>query len=212
MTPTADSSHKIIFLQDGGTLWFVRKWLSDTRHDKLLETLKGLSCWKQQQITLYGKSINQPRLTAAWVEGPTTPAYSYSGLTIEPATGFPDFLERLREDIVDEAAFGLDAHASFNYILGNYYRDGKDSIGFHADDEPSLGKNPLIASLSLGASRRFVLKHKTKKDVPPVELTLPGGSLLFMSGPTQENWVHGIPKTATQVGERINLTFRDIVG
>jgi alkylated DNA repair dioxygenase AlkB len=97
----------------------------------------------------------------------------------------------------------------FNAVLLNLYRDGRDGMGWHADDEPELGRNPVIASVSLGAPRRFCLRHRRRKDLK-LDLELPRGSLLVMAGPMQHHWVHALPKTRRPVGERINLTFRRV--
>ena len=99
----------------------------------------------------------------------------------------------------------------FNGVLLNLYRDGRDGMGWHADNEPELGSEPVVASISFGAPRRFTLKHKRRK-TEKVELLLEDGSVLLMSGATQANWLHSVPKTSKQVGERINLSFRHIVG
>ena len=101
------------------------------------------------------------------------------------------------------------AGAHFNAVLLNLYRDGRDGMGWHADDEPELGQDPVIASVSLGATRRFCLRHRRRKDLR-LDVPLTHGSLLLMSGATQHHWVHALPKTATPVAERINLTFRRI--
>lgn len=98
---------------------------------------------------------------------------------------------------------------TFNSVLLNYYRNERDSMGFHSDDERELGPRPVIASLSLGASRVFVLKHKRLRS-PPINIPLDSGSLLLMKGDTQRNWKHGIPKSAKRLGPRVNLTFRRI--
>src|SRR5690606_30273743 len=97
----------------------------------------------------------------------------------------------------------------FNSVLANLYRDGRDAMGWHSDDEPELGPAPVIASVSLGATRRFVLKHRRKPD-RKLALELPAGSLLVMAGATQRNYRHALPRTARPVGGRINLTFRSI--
>ena len=94
-------------------------------------------------------------------------------------------------------------------MLLNLYRDGRDGMGWHADDEPELGRNPVIASVSLGAARRFCLRHRRRKELK-VDFVLPHGSLLCMGGATQHHWVHALPKTRLPVGERINLTLRDV--
>jgi alkylated DNA repair dioxygenase AlkB len=101
------------------------------------------------------------------------------------------------------------AGAEFNAVLLNFYRDGRDGMGWHADDEPELGRNPVIASVSLGAPRRFCLRHRRRQDLK-LDLELPHGSLLAMAGALQHHWVHALPKTRRSVGERINLTFRRV--
>jgi alkylated DNA repair dioxygenase AlkB len=101
-------------------------------------------------------------------------------------------------------------HERFNSVLLNYYRDHRDSMGFHSDDERELGPTPIIASVSLGATRTFVLKHKTRPELKPIRLELPSGSLLLMKGLTQKNWKHGIDKQSKPCGPRVNLTFRQI--
>ena len=101
--------------------------------------------------------------------------------------------------------------SKFNSVLLNYYRDGKDSMGWHSDDEPELGKNPVIASLSFGQKRVFHLRHRFDKEIPKVKLNLDHGSLLIMAGETQHFWQHQIPKTARKIEGRINLTFRWIL-
>ena len=97
---------------------------------------------------------------------------------------------------------------NFNSVLANLYRDGKDSVSWHSDDEPELGINPIIASISFGETRRFQLRHKSNKELEKVEIALTHGSLLIMKGTTQHYWKHQIPKTAKNIGTRINLTFR----
>jgi alkylated DNA repair dioxygenase AlkB len=100
----------------------------------------------------------------------------------------------------------------FNSVLLNLYRNGRDSMGWHADDEPELGPAPAIASVSLGALRRFRLRPRAGLVHAPLSLDLPHGSLLLMRGPTQQHWQHALPKTARPVGPRLNLTFRWVAG
>jgi alkylated DNA repair dioxygenase AlkB len=128
-------------------------------------------------------------------------SYTYSGLRLEPQPFTP--LQREIKTAV-EAASGH----RFNSVLLNYYRDGADSMGMHSDDEAELGPNPAIASVSFGASRTFILRHKRTKQTIKVDLT--SGSLLLMAGPTQHHWQHGINKSARPLGPRVNLTFRYI--
>jgi alkylated DNA repair dioxygenase AlkB len=168
---------------------------------EILDELIATTPWKSEQITVWGKTYPQPRLVA-WY-GDNAQRYSYSGVTHE-ALPMTATLHRLRGKV--EALVGV----SFNSVLLNYYRDNRDGMGFHADDEPELGPCPVIASVSFGETRQFVMKHRANKDVKDVKLPLPSGSLLLMRGATQANWKHGIPKTATKCGPRVNLTFRRI--
>ena len=155
--------------------------------------------WEQRAIRIFGQEIPQPRLTA-WY-GDAAARYTYSGLAWEPRLWTPALLA-LRQRI--ETATG----AHFNSVLLNHYRHGRDSMGWHADDEPELGPAPTIASLSLGATRRFRLRPRAGLGHPPFGLDLPSGSLLLMRGPTQQHWQHALPKTARPVAARLNLTFR----
>lgn len=164
------------------------------------EKIKETTIWNQEKIRLYGKEINLPRLTA-WY-GDEGKNYSYSGIKVTPMKWTPTLLE-IKSKI--ESA----SEVVFNSVLLNYYRTGKDSVSWHSDDEPELGKNPIIGSVSFGAKRLFQLKHITKKNLrESIELT--SGSFLLMKGSTQHFWQHQIPKTTKQIGERINLTFRII--
>ena len=165
----------------------------------VFDALRVASAWEQKSVTIYGKSIPQPRLIA-WYGDPGT-SYTYSGLRVDPNPWFPA-LASLKAEV--ERATG----ATFNSVLLNLYRNGSDSVAWHADDEPELGSNPTIASVSLGATRKFQLKHNLTKQVFSVDLT--SGSLLVMSGSTQESYKHAVLKTTRPVGERINLTFRRI--
>ena len=158
--------------------------------------------WRQDRIKLFGKVHDQPRLTA-WYGDPGT-AYTYSGLTLEPLPWTP-LLTSLRARV--EAL----SQVTFNSVLLNYYRDNRDAMGMHADDEPELGERPVIASLSLGATRTLVFRHRTRGNLAPVKLPLASGSLLLMRGTTQSHWKHGINRSARRCGPRINLTFRRVV-
>jgi alkylated DNA repair dioxygenase AlkB len=168
----------------------------------LFDELLSQTPWAQRHVKVYSQLYPEPRLTA-WY-GDAHKRYSYSGLTLDPLPWTPT-LSQIKA-LVDVAA-----GACFNSVLLNLYRNGRDSNGWHQDNEPELGQNPVIASLSLGAVRRFQLRHKFNKELPKVELNLPPGSLLVMAGPTQHFWQHQIPKTAKPIAERINLTFRVIL-
>ena len=164
----------------------------------VLEQLIAETDWRSDTITLWGKQFLQPRLTA-W-HG--TAAYTYSGLTLAPQP-FTALQQQIRAAV--EAVTGC----TFNSVLLNYYRDGRDSMGMHSDDEAELGHDPAIASVSFGGARTFVLKHKASGERLRLELT--DGSVLLMAGSLQRHWSHGINKTTRDVGERVNLTFRTIV-
>ena len=162
----------------------------------LMETIE----WRQESIQLYGKMLPSPRLTA-WY-GDNGKRYSYSGITLQ-ASPWTAELEEIKNQLYEE--LGL----VFNSVLLNLYRNGQDSVGWHSDAEQTLGDNPTIASISLGATRRFLMQHKKHK-TEKVALDLPAGSLLLTQGVTQHYWRHCVPKTKRTVGPRINLTFRII--
>ncbi|SDR65770.1 Alkylated DNA repair dioxygenase AlkB [Gramella sp. MAR_2010_147] len=176
-------------------------FLNEREADHIYEFLLTLQDWKQDKIKLFGKEILQPRLTALF--GEKGKSYKYSGLEMFPKE-FPEELLKIKRKC--EA---IDQGIKFNVCLANLYRDGKDSMGWHADDEKELGKNPVIASLSLGTERIFHLKHKNISTARH-KIRLQHGSLLMMKGTTQEFWKHQLPKTKKIVSPRINLTFRRI--
>mgnify|MGYP001555501632 FL=1 len=164
------------------------------------EKLKSSVPWRQDEIRVYGKLYPQPRLTALY--GNNDRSYTYSGIVMKPLP-FSEILSDIRKRITSLT------NVEFTSCLLNLYRDGKDSNGWHSDDEKELGKNPVIASVSLGQERYFHLRHKKLKDLKH-KILLEHGSLLLMSGQTQHYWQHQIPKTTRPIGERINLTFRVI--
>ncbi|MEO5775718.1 MAG: alpha-ketoglutarate-dependent dioxygenase AlkB [Flavobacterium sp.] len=170
------------------------------RANEFFEKLKNEIPWQQDNITVFGKTHLQPRLTALF--GNEGKSYSYSNIVMQPNSWNPllMFIKNEIEDICNE---------NFTTVLLNYYRDEKDSNGWHADNEKELGRNPVIASLSFGAERYFHLQHNTIKE-QKLKIKLEHGSLLIMKGPTQHFWKHQIPKTAAAIGPRINLTFRII--
>jgi alkylated DNA repair dioxygenase AlkB len=158
--------------------------------------------WRSEEVAMWGRKIPQPRLTA-W-HGDAGSVYTYSGIELHPAP-WTSMLLDLKARIEDATG------SAFNSVLLNYYRDNRDSIGFHSDDEPELGEQPVIASLSLGEERTFILKHKRSRTIEPVRLRLASGSLLLMKGDTQRHWRHGILKESRPCGPRVNLTFRAII-
>ncbi len=169
--------------------------------DHLFAALKRDTPWQQDDIRVFGKTYPQPRLTALY--GNNGKPYSYSHITMIPQP-FSEELISIKGKIE-----GLLPETFFTTCLMNLYRNGKDSNGWHADDETELGHNPVIASITLGEERAFHFKHKEKKEWRH-KMILEHGSLLIMKGQTQHRWLHQIPKTARPVGERINLTFRVI--
>jgi alkylated DNA repair dioxygenase AlkB len=175
-------------------------WLDVAHADALLDELLVTVPWETHRIRIFGREVDSPRLSC-WI-GDADATYVYSRTRFEPRPWMPT-LNALRAQI--EAACG----ARFNSVLANLYRSGLDSMGWHSDDEPELGRRPVIASLSLGAVRRFRLKPRGQehtRDVCNVELG--HGSLLRMAGDTQRLYLHSLPKTSASIGPRINLTFR----
>ena len=160
--------------------------------------VKHKTTWKQDDITVFGKTYLQPRLTALYGEK----SYSYSNITMHPTPFSPKLLGLKHK--VEQLS-----QSKFNVCLFNFYRDGNDSNGWHSDDEKELGLNPTIASLSFGGPRYFHIRHKTDKTLKH-KLLLEHNSLLIMSGPMQHHWQHQIPKSKRLTKPRINLTFRNI--
>lgn len=157
--------------------------------------------WQQDYLTLYGQEIPLPRLTA-WY-GDRGRDYTYSHISMQP-NPWSELLVQIKQR-VEKAA-----ESNFNSVLLNLYRSGNDGVSWHQDNEPELGKAPVIASVSFGATRVFQMKHLIKKELPRVDIPLFDGSLLIMRGYTQKFWQHRIPKTQKPLGARINLTFRYI--
>jgi alkylated DNA repair dioxygenase AlkB len=180
-----------------GEVFLFEHAIEERDADRLLDQLVGSIAWRQEIATIMGRRMPIPRLTAWHGEA----GYVYSGIAMQPAAWTPPLLELKR---------CAEAHAgqAFNSVLLNLYRDGRDSVSWHADNEPGLGRNPVIASISLGATRRFQLKHRRRDERVAIDLT--HGSCLLMAGTTQHHWLHQLPKTARPVGPRINLTFRSM--
>ena len=166
--------------------------------DECFRQLRREVDWQQEEIVLFGVKRLVPRLVA-WY-GDVDAVYRYSGVEHRPLPWIAPLteLKGLAESLCGQP---------FNSVLLNLYRDGRDGMGWHADDEPELGPDPAIASLSLGATRRFRMRHRRHRD-QTVAIDLEHGSLLLMQGATQHHWLHALPKTSRPAGERINLTFR----
>ncbi|HEU4411320.1 MAG TPA: alpha-ketoglutarate-dependent dioxygenase AlkB [Polyangiaceae bacterium] len=171
-------------------------------HEALLARLVASLPLRAETLRIAGREVKTPRLTS--YHGDPGGAYRYSGRLFEPEPFTPE-LERLRGALAELTG------VRFNAALANYYRDGGDAMGWHADDEPELGPRApddvLIASISLGAPRRFVLRHRRRAGERR-ERWLGGGSLFVMGGATQRRWQHALPRTARPAGPRLNLTFR----
>ena len=173
-------------------------FIGKQKADSYLKQLKENIPWQQDDIKVFGKVYAQPRLTALFDNNGKS--YSYSNIIMNPNPFTPELLEL-------KTAVESNAKVNFTTCLLNLYRDGKDSNGWHSDDETELGINPVIASISLGEERFFHLRYKNDKGLKQ-KVLLQHGSLLLMKGETQHFWQHQIPKTAKQIKERINLTFR----
>lgn len=169
--------------------------------DDVLADLIDQIEWKHQDVVIKGKTFKQPRLTAWYGDAGT--GYTYSGLSLDPLPWTP-LLKAIKTVVEEETG------CHFNSALLNLYRNNRDSIGFHSDSEPELGKRPTIASVSLGHEREFILKPKWNRPGPTHRIRLASGSLLVMAGETQRNWVHGVEKETAPCGPRVNITFRRI--
>ncbi|MDH5391681.1 MAG: alpha-ketoglutarate-dependent dioxygenase AlkB [Gammaproteobacteria bacterium] len=194
----SESCH-VIDLQ-GADILFYPNFFDDEEADYYFNELLRQLEWTQHRIRLYGKEYDVPRLSAWYAD--QGKSYGYSGLR---CAGLP-WIALLKTLMSRVNAL---CSAPFNSVLANRYRNGADGVGWHADDEPELGSEPVIASLSFGQHRCFQLKHKTHKSLKK-SFILPHGSLLIMQGKTQANWLHQIPKSSKAMQERINLTFRHV--
>ncbi|MCB0462631.1 MAG: alpha-ketoglutarate-dependent dioxygenase AlkB [Flavobacteriaceae bacterium] len=181
-------------------IWYYPNFFSAEESSQYFKKLFSETNWQQDDITVFGKTYKQPRLTALYANNEKS--YSYSNIIMYPHLFTNELLDIKHkiETVIDK---------NFTTCLLNLYRDGQDSNGWHADNEKELGKNPVIASVSFGANRMFHFKHRYEKELKH-KLVLESGSLLVMKGETQHFWLHQIPKTKKKVGTRINLTFRVI--
>jgi alkylated DNA repair dioxygenase AlkB len=199
LTPTAEP---LSLLPYQGEALFFPGFLAQTEADRLFRFLLDHISWQQQSIRIFGRSVMQPRLTASFADEGVS--YVYSGIALASETWNPELADLKRRI---EKATGC----TFNTALLNLYRDGNDSMGWHRDNERELGPEPVVASLSLGATRRFLLReYHNKSNRIAVELS--HGSLLLMRGECQEYWEHSVPKTKSVTEERINITFRQVTG
>lgn len=185
--------------RDGEVIFYENVFTSQDS-DRLFQTLYDDVNWQQDYLTMMGRSFPIPRLTA-WY-GDRDKSYTYSGITMNPSvwTGTLLYVKEKVEPL---------SGTHFNSVLLNLYRDGRDSVAWHSDDEPELGKNPIIASVSFGGVRKFSFRHRWDEEA--VNIDLMSGSLLLMRGETQHYWLHQLPKTQKEITKRINLTFRVII-
>lgn len=192
----ADAQH---FLMPDAEITLWPAWMPD-RETTPLQAMLAASCnWRQEQIRIYGKTVKIPR-RQVWMGEPHC-SYQYSGVRFAPEPWHPA-LQQLAADIAGVVG------RPFNCVLLNLYANGLDHMGWHADNEPELGPSPVIASLSLGATRRFDLQHRTSGH--QLQLQLENGSLLLMAGACQQYWQHRLPKQSRVTTTRLNLTFRYI--
>jgi alkylated DNA repair dioxygenase AlkB len=184
------------------TAWleYLPAWIEAREADRFLVALRAELAWEHREIVLFGRRVLQPRLIA-WAGAL---GYRYSGQTLEPRAPTPTTAAVMAR-VVEHA------QVPFNHVLLNRYRDGSDSIGLHADDEPELGLDPIVATLSFGATRRFVLKPRRARLGASRSLDVHHGSLLVMGGTCQRHYVHGVPRQSDVTGERISLTFRRLL-
>lgn len=175
-------------------------WLAPDAADEALAALRDELGWEQREIVLFGRRILQPRLIA-WAGDI---GYRYSGQTLEPRA-FTPTARRLLAGVSSRSG------VPFNHVLANRYRSGEDSMGLHADDEPELGPDPVVAIVSLGTARRLVIRPRRKRERERHDLQLGHGALLVMGGTCQRHYVHGVPREAGARGERISLTFRKLL-
>jgi len=190
-----------IFPLKDGEIWLMNNFLKQKEADDYFNILSATIHWKQEEIKYYGKTYPVPRKTA-WY-GYDGLNYSYSGINCNPEPWTKELLElKIKiEELLPEQ--------DFNSVLLNMYRDGNDKVSWHSDDEKELGTDPIIASLSLGATRRFDIKHKLEPELTH-KFELTNGSLIIMKGAMQHHWLHQVPIQKKISEPRINLTFRKI--
>jgi len=187
---------------ENGVFEYWPGFLDASEASSCLEQLQEKIEWHRPRVFVYGRWIDSPR-QSAWY-GDSGAVYRYSGTVNQPSPWLPE-LESLRQRLDPFCA------SRFNSVLANRYRSGTDSMGWHSDDEKELGPDPVIASVSLGGTRRFLLQHRRRKDLPIHEIVLEHGSLLVMRARSQRAWRHSVPKTREAVAPRINLTYRHVI-
>jgi alkylated DNA repair dioxygenase AlkB len=195
------SQEKQYYNLPNAELIYIPDFFSKQESDSYFKTIEAETNWQHDDITVFGKTYKQPRLTALF--GESNQAYGYSNIVMYPEP-FTPTLKTIKAQIETIA------NHKFNTLLINLYRDGSDSNGWHADNEKELGINPIIASVSFGEARPFHFKHRVLKDQRH-KIILEHGSLLILKGEMQHHWLHQIAKTKKEIKPRINLTFRTLV-
>lgn len=196
MKPQAEN-----LLINDGEVYYYASFFESAESDELFEWMLSNINWQQRSIKIFGKTIKEPRLTAFY--GDQDKFYKYSGTLFKPEP-WPVPLLSIKNKITEATKMEITS------VLLNHYRNGEDSMGWHRDNEPELGQNPEIASVSFGACRKFNLRHKTDKNLK-LGIMLEHGSLLIMKGSTQHNWEHSLLKSVKISEARINMTFRKIL-
>jgi alkylated DNA repair dioxygenase AlkB len=193
--------HQRIQIPDA-ELSFFEQAFTTSESEQYFAVLARETPWRADHMTIHGKNVPLPRLQA-WYGAPGA-TLNYSGMSLQPLA-MTTTLAKIGERVF--SLYGI----RFNGVLVNFYRDGNDSVGWHSDNETEFGPNPIIASVSFGASRDFVLKHLSNGSAKPVKCLLTNGSLLVMGDSVQAHWKHQLPKRKRVTEGRINLTFRNIV-
>jgi alkylated DNA repair dioxygenase AlkB len=197
-----DNLNKIVYDANDADIELYENFYPEAEASIIMKKIIEETNWRQDTIKIYGKNYPVPRLTALY--GDNNKPYTYSGITMQPNSWSPTLhaVKLIVENL---------AQTTFTSVLINYYRNGKDSMGWHRDNEKELGTNPVIASVSFGQTRPFHMRHKFNKDIKKIVLPLTHGSILIMKGKTQHYWEHQVPKSIKITEPRINLTFRKIV-
>ena len=197
---SSDSDLRLLGIPDAEIYLQALSQLADPAQVLLRQLIDSIP-WRAEEVVVWGKRHSQPRLIAWFGDRGTN--YTYSGVSLSPLP-WTSLVDDIRRQVQSAT------NSIFNSVLLNYYRNHHDSMGFHSDDEPELGRRPTIASLSIGERRTLIFKHKSK-EIKSISLPLESGSLLLMRGDTQINWKHGINKEIRPCGPRVNLTFRNIL-
>ena len=198
-TPSLFSDKRELLPFDGSAL-LIPKFFEPKQTAQMFQQIMDETPWEMPEMVMFGKKYSQAGLST-WFTN-TNVSYVYSGITRTPHA-----MTLVLQAVMDQCT--LASGAEYNSVLVNLYRDGNDSVSWHSDNEEINGSEPTIASVSLGATRRFDLRHKESGET--VRVDLEDGSLLVMSGLSQHCWVHQIAKTKTKVGPRINLTYRRVI-